>query len=152
MKTTSLDLSKKYLDWGRRNFAINQLDSAAHDFIYGDVFDWLRRLQKKQRVFDIIVLDPPTFSKSKEWGVFRAESDYERLVNTALPLLRKSGVLLASTNAARLEPQAFLKAVRKPALAAGRKILREHFVPQPPDFPITRAEPAYLKTVWLRVA
>lgn len=152
VRTTNLDLSRKYLEWGRRNFALNQIDSGAHDFIYGDVFDWLRRLQKKQRRFDIIVLDPPTFSKSKEWGVFRAEADYERLVSAALPLLRKNGVLLASTNAARMEPEAFLKAVRKATQAANRKILREHYVPQPPDFPITRAEPAYLKTVWLRVA
>ncbi len=47
--TTSLDLSKKYLDWGRRNFLLNGLDPAQHDFIYGDVFDWLRRLAKKSR-------------------------------------------------------------------------------------------------------
>ena len=65
-RTTSLDLSKKYLEWGRRNFALNGLDPAAHDFIYGDTFDWLRRLAKKGRAFDAVVLDPPTFSQSKE--------------------------------------------------------------------------------------
>src|ERR1700722_7436295 len=67
-RTTSLDLSKKYLDWGKRNFALNGLDPAAHDFIYGDTFDWLRRLAKKGRAFDPVVLDPPTFSQSKEPG------------------------------------------------------------------------------------
>src|SRR5208282_3924125 len=64
-RTTSLDLSKKYLEWGRRNFALNGLDPAAHDFIYGDAFDWLRRLAKKGRRFDAVLLDPPTFSQSK---------------------------------------------------------------------------------------
>ena len=149
--TTSLDLSKKYLDWGRRNFTLNALDPAAHDFIYGDAFDWLRRLAKKDRTFDAVVLDPPTFSQSKEHGAFRAEKDYGRLVTAALPLLRPGGVLLASTNAANWPPEDFLATVAAAIRGAGRKILQQHYVPQPPDFPISRQEPAYLKTMWLRV-
>ena len=151
-RTTSLDLSKKYLEWGRRNFALNDLDPAAHDFIFGDVFDWFRRLAKKQRSYDVIVLDPPTFSQSKEHGAFRAEKDYGKLVTTALPLLKPGGVLLASTNAAGLEPESFLEVILDSVSAARRKIVQQHYVPQPPDFPISRAEPAYLKTVWLRAS
>jgi len=150
-RTTSLDLSKKCLDWGKRNFALNQLDPGAHDFIYGDVFDWLRRLAKKQRLYDVILLDPPTFSQSKESGVFRADRDYGRLVAAALPLLRTGGVLFTSTNAADWPPEAFLAAVTEALHGANRKILQQHYVPQPPDFPISRTEPAYLKTVWLRI-
>ena len=150
-RTTSLDLSRKYLDWGRRNFTLNALDPAAHDFIYGDAFDWLRRLAKKARAFDVVVLDPPTFSQSKEHGAFRAEKDYGRLVTAAQPLLRPGGVLLASTNAADWPPEDFLAIVTAAVRSAGRKILQHHYVPQPPDFPVTRSEPAYLKTVWLRV-
>jgi 23S rRNA (cytosine1962-C5)-methyltransferase len=150
-KTTSLDLSKKYLEWGRRNFALNGLDPAAHDFIYGDAFDWLRRLAKKGRAFDAVALDPPTFSQSKEHGVFRAEKDFGKLVITALPLIRPGGVLFASTNAADWPPEKFLADVEKAIHPARRKILQRHHVPQPPDFPISRAEPAYLKTVWLRI-
>ncbi|MGA2242459.1 MAG: pseudouridine synthase [Verrucomicrobiota bacterium] len=150
-KTTSLDLSKKYLEWGRRNFALNGLDPAAHDFIYGDAFDWLRRLAKKWRVFDVVALDPPTFSQSKEHGVFRAEKDYGKLVAVALPLVKPGGVLFASTNAADWLPEKFLADVEKAIHSARRKILQRHHVPQPPDFPISRAEPAYLKTVWLRI-
>ena len=101
-RTTSLDLSKKYLEWGKRNFALNGLDPAAHDFIYGDAFDWLRRLAKKSRAFDAMVLDPPTFSQSKEHGTFRAEKDYSKLVTAALPVLKPGGILFASTNAAGL--------------------------------------------------
>jgi len=151
-RTTSLDLSKKYLEWGRRNFALNDLDPAAHDFIFGDVFDWFRRLAKKQRAYDVIVLDPPTFSQSKENGAFRAEKDYGKLVSAALPLLKPGGVLLASTNAAGLEPESFLEDIRESVSSAGRRILQQHYVPQPPDFPVSRAEPAYLKTVWQRVS
>ena len=151
-RVTSLDLSRKYLDWGRRNFELNGLDPAGHDFIYGDVFDWLRRLAKKARQFDVLILDPPTFSRSQEHGDFRSETDYGLLVSLALPLLRANGVLLASTNTARLMPASFVAQVRGAILGAGRGIVQEHYVPQPPDFPITREEPAYLKTLWLRIA
>ncbi len=151
-RVTSLDLSKKYLEWGKRNFALNGLDPAAHDFIFGDTFDWLRRLAKKGRAFDVIVLDPPTFSQSKDHGTFRADKDYGKLVTAALSVLKPGGVLLASTNAAEWPPEEFLADVETAIHGAKRKILQKHYVPQPPDFPISRDEPAYLKTVWLKVA
>jgi 23S rRNA (cytosine1962-C5)-methyltransferase len=150
-RATSLDLSKKYLEWGKRNFVRNGLDPAAHDFIYGDAFDWLRRLAKKGHTFDAVVLDPPTFSQSKEHGTFRAEKDCGTLVTAALPVLKPGGILFVSTNAADLPPENFLADVEAAIHATKRKILQRHYVPQPPDFPISRAEPAYLKTVWLRI-
>lgn len=150
-RTTSLDLSRKYLDWGRRNFELNGLNPAEHDFIFGDVFDWLRRLKRKGRAFDAIVLDPPTFSQSKEFGVFRAEHDFGKLVAAVLPLLRAEGVLLASTNASSYAPEDFLGEVDGAIRSAGRRVRQQHYAPQPPDFPVSRLEPAYLKTVWLRV-
>jgi 23S rRNA (cytosine1962-C5)-methyltransferase len=149
-KTTSLDLSKKYLAWGKRNFALNGIDPAQHDFIFGDTFDWLRRFAKKGRAFDVIVLDPPTFSQSKESGMFRVEKDFGKLVAAALPVLKPSGVLFCSTNAADFPPEKFLAEIEK-AAAARRKILQKHYFPQPPDFPVSREEPAYLKTGWMRV-
>ena len=150
-RTTSIDLSKKYLEWGQRNFALNQLDPEEHEFICGDVFDWLRRLAKKQRRFDAILLDPPTFSQSRESGAFRAEKDYGKLMRLALELLKPSGVLFASTNAAGWRPEEFLASLESAIRDSGRKILQRHYVPQPPDFPVSRSEPAYLKTVWLRI-
>ena len=151
-RTTSLDLSRKYLEWGRSNFELSHLDPDAHEFIAGDVFDWLRRLAKRQRQFEVILLDPPTFSQSKVSGVFRAEKDYGKLVSAALPLLVPGGVLFASTNAADWAPEAFLTVLKSAIHSGSRRIVQEHYVPQPPDFPISRAEPAYLKTVWLRLA
>jgi 23S rRNA (cytosine1962-C5)-methyltransferase len=151
-RAISLDLSKKYLEWGRRNFAHNQIDPAAHDFIYGDVFDWLKRFAKKERRFDALILDPPTFSQSKTSGTFRAESDYEKLLELAAPLLKPQGVLLASTNAGALMPEKFAALVKETLTSRGRRILAEHYVPQPIDFPISRDEPAHLKSLWLRLA
>jgi 23S rRNA (cytosine1962-C5)-methyltransferase len=150
-RVTSLDLSRKYLDWGRRNFVLNGLDAAPHEFLAGDVFDWLRRWLKKDRRFEIILLDPPAFSQSKVSGTFQAEQDFGRLVGAAVGLLQPGGILFASCNARKLAPERFLAMITEAIQAAGRKIRQQHYVPQPPDFPIHRAEPAYLKTVWLRV-
>jgi 23S rRNA (cytosine1962-C5)-methyltransferase len=150
-KTTNIDLSKKYLDWGKRNFALNQIEAANHDFICGDVFDWLRRFGKRGRLFEVIVLDPPTFSQAKGQGTFQAKKDYGKLVAASLSLLKPEGVLLACSNAAKIKPEQFLQTVTTAVGAAKRAIIQRHYVPQPPDFPITRGEPAYLKTVWLKI-
>jgi 23S rRNA (cytosine1962-C5)-methyltransferase len=147
-RVTSIDVSKKYLEWGKRNFDLNGLDSAEHDFIFGDVFEWLKRLRKKDRQFEVILLDPPTFSNSRQHGIFRAEHDYGDLVSAALPLLSSPGVLFASTNAASWPAEEFLASVRRAVSKAGRTVRNEHYVPQPPDFPVSRADPAYLKTAW----
>lgn len=151
-RATSLDLSRKYLDWGKRNFALNGIDPAAHDFIYGDFFEWTKRFAKKGRLFDGILLDPPTFSQSKISGIFRAEKDYGELVKATLPLLKPGGVFFCSANAADWTPEEFMKSLGQAITSSGRKIAAQHYVPQPPDFPISRQEPAYLKTVWLRLA
>jgi 23S rRNA (cytosine1962-C5)-methyltransferase len=150
-RVTSLDLSKKYLEWGRRNFALNGLDPAAHDFIYGDTFDWLKRFAKKGRLFDAVVLDPPTFSQSKAHGVFRVEKDFEALAAAAVAVLKPGGTLLAATNSATLKPENFVEMVHRAIQRSGRLVTSEHYAPQPPDFPITRDEPGHLKTLWVRV-
>ena len=100
----------------------------------------------------MILLDPPTFSRSPGHGDFRCDTDYGRLVSLALPLLQPDGVLLCSTNMARLDPEPFIDQLHAAIRGSGRRIIQEHFVPQPPDFPITREEPAYLKTIWLRIS
>jgi 23S rRNA (cytosine1962-C5)-methyltransferase len=150
-RTTSIDLSRKYLEWGKSNFLANDIDPVGHDLIYGDTLDWLGRFRKKQRQFDLILLDPPTFSQSKIGGVFRAQKDYGRLVAAALAVLKKDGILFASTNAADWAAEDFIHVLHSSVAAARRKILKTHYVPQPPDFPISREESAYLKTIWLQV-
>ena len=151
-KTTSIDLSRKYLDWGRRNFVLNGLSESDHEFLYGDVFDWLHRLNKKGARYDVVVLDPPTFSTARKSGPFRAEKDFGNLLALAMRAVAPGGVIFAATNATRLTPEEFLAVVDAAARTAGRPILQSRYVPQPPDFPIHREEPAHLKTIWLRLA
>ena len=144
---TSLDLSKRYLDWGRDNFRLNGMDPAAHDFIYGDCFDWLARLAKKGRQFDYLLLDPPTFSTVKKGRPFSAEKDYAKLVALAEPLVKRGGTLFCSTNARSLTPQRFVDAVKRGAPRARSA----EFATQPFDFRVAHGEKPYLKTIWVEL-
>jgi 23S rRNA (cytosine1962-C5)-methyltransferase len=150
--TTSLDLSKKYLEWGKRNFALNDLDSSAHDFVFGDAFDWLSRWAKRGKSFELVILDPPTFSRSKKSGSFRADKDYGALAQSALKVLVPGGVLLASCNTETWAPEEFVATLGKAVADQGRRVLLSHYSPQPPDFPVSRGDPAYLKTLWLKIS
>jgi len=151
-RVTSLDLSRKYLDWGKRNFLENGLDPAKHDFIFGDVFDWCKRLAKKGRTFDAIILDPPTFSRSKEGGVFRVEKDFPKLLAAALPLLKSPGLIFASSNAAPWRAEEFADMLKTRVIACGRSMRSFLYVAQPFDFPIHPLESAHLKSAWLSLA
>ena len=149
--TTNVDLSKKYLDWGQKNFELNNLNPNDHDFIYGDTFDWMKRLQKKGKLYDLVILDPPTFSRSKISGLFQAKQHYKMLANAASKLVQKNGVILACCNAATLSSSNFKSDLRQGILKGGRKIIQSVNSTQPLDFPSTSEEPAYLKAYWLRL-
>jgi len=140
-RTTNIDLSGKYLDWGRRNFALNRLDAAAHLFLRGDVLDWLARLARKRRAFDVVLLDPPTFSRSKQSGTFQAERDYPKLVRAALAVLRPGGLLFASTNAHGWNRKgSWTKSGTPPWQAAGRSASSTTPL-NPPTFPSPATNP-----------
>lgn len=96
--TTSVDMSQTYLRWAQDNFEMNNLDPANHRFINADVLDWLRT-QKLANTFDIIFLDPPTFSNSKKMeDTFEVERDQDFLVDQCMGMLRAGGVLYFSNN------------------------------------------------------
>jgi len=100
-ETTSVDVSGRYLDWGKRNFTHNGLDPAVHRFAKMDTFEFMTYAARKGLTYDLIVLDPPSFgSGSKKRGIraWSAESDYAKLVSESAKLLRPRGVIFASTN------------------------------------------------------
>ncbi len=93
---TSVDLSTTYQEWAKRNFELNQLSLKDHNFITVSAIDYLKTAQNK---FDIIFLDPPTFSNSKKMSEdFEIEKDHVFLVENCLRLLNPSGVLYFSNN------------------------------------------------------
>jgi 23S rRNA (guanine2445-N2)-methyltransferase / 23S rRNA (guanine2069-N7)-methyltransferase len=96
LETTSVDMSYTYLDWGRRNFDLNALPADKHRLIQADCLEWMA--QSGQR-FDLIFLDPPTFSNSKRMEEsFDIQRDHVPLIQAASRLLSGGGVLLFSTN------------------------------------------------------
>ncbi|WP_409301460.1 bifunctional 23S rRNA (guanine(2069)-N(7))-methyltransferase RlmK/23S rRNA (guanine(2445)-N(2))-methyltransferase RlmL [Pseudomonas sp. KCJK8993] len=93
--TTSVDLSKTYLDWARRNFSLNGF-SDKNRLEQGDVMAWLETCRDE---FDLIFIDPPTFSNSKRMeGVFDVQRDHVQLLDLALARLAPGGVLYFSNN------------------------------------------------------
>jgi len=141
-ETTTLDLSQPYLDWAKRNFSHNHLDPEAHHFCKGDAFHWLRRFAKQKRVFDGVVLDPPTFSRDAEGKIFRAEENFGELVALAGEVLAPGGWILCCTNFRSITSRDFAQVL----LDSVRRPMRARHTAMPPDF---TAEP-YLKSVWLR--
>ncbi|MFC3607078.1 bifunctional 23S rRNA (guanine(2069)-N(7))-methyltransferase RlmK/23S rRNA (guanine(2445)-N(2))-methyltransferase RlmL [Stutzerimonas tarimensis] len=102
--TTSVDLSRTYLDWARRNLALNGL-SERHQLVQSDVMEWLAQ---EQGIYDLIFMDPPTFSNSKRMeGVFDVQRDHVRLLDLAMARLAPGGTLYFSNNFRKftLEPR-----------------------------------------------
>lgn len=150
--TTSVDLSRNYLEWGKDNFRANDLDPAGHEFVFGDTFEWLKRFAKRRQNWDVVILDPPTFSTTKKGRVFQAARDYEDLAVLAMPLVTPGGWLLCSTNQRTLEAEQFEKSIKTAAQRCGRAIEALEFETLPFDFRMAPKERAYLKTFWAKLA
>ena len=94
--TLSIDLSNTYLDWARRNFLLNSIGGKAHRLKKADCIDYL---SSKYEKFDLIFLDPPTFSNSKSSSnVLDIQRDHALLIQGAMNKLEKEGLLIFSTN------------------------------------------------------
>ncbi len=94
---TSVDLSKTYLSWAEDNFEANNLNKNKHHFIHADVKQYLKTLQPNS--FDLVVIDPPTFSNSKRMKDFLdIQRDHVELLNDVLKATTTNGVVYFSTN------------------------------------------------------
>lgn len=97
-KTTTVDLSKKYIEWTKSNFKLNQISVENHDFYALDSLEYLKFAAKKGIQFDIIVCDPPSFSRDKKGHVFQIEKHFVKLLEATLNVLSPKGFILFSTN------------------------------------------------------
>jgi 23S rRNA (cytosine1962-C5)-methyltransferase len=98
----SVDLSNTYLDWAKRNMELNGFTGSQFTYIKADVMQWLPGIS--DGCFDIIVLDPPTFSNSKSMkDIFDIQLQHIELINTCLQKLDHGGVLYFSTNARKFQ-------------------------------------------------
>ena len=132
--TVSVDLSRKSLDRGRENFTLNNLPTSEHRFIADDVFEVLPYLTRKGQKFDMIILDPPTFSRSHRGKTFQVQSDFEDLVRTALEVANRDARILLSTNCSTFDERA-LEVMARFCLKAARRAGDFHCEPVPAEFP-----------------
>lgn len=143
-ETLSIDLSAKSLKRGKENFALNSLSTAGHRFIADDVFTVLPRLARKAETFDMIILDPPTFSQTKRGKPFQVERDLERLIGMALEVASRDARILISTNCAQMTTKG-LELMSRFCLKIARRAGTFHREPAPAEFPPDVAA----RTVWL---
>jgi 23S rRNA (cytosine1962-C5)-methyltransferase len=143
-RTVSVDLSKKSLDRGRENFELNDVSTEGHRFIAEDVMTFLPRLARKAEKFDVLILDPPTFSRTHRGKAFQVERDFETLLFHALELAERDGKILLSTNCTTLNERG-LEVMARFCLKTSRRAGSLHSEPPLPDFP----RGAGARTVWL---
>lgn len=108
--TTSIDLSNTYTSWGKENFELNHIPLEHHKIIRGDCLKIIKELNLQKERFDVIIIDPPTISRSKKMDqLFDIQQDYLFLLAQAIQLLAPQGLIFFSTNSKkfRLDPQAF---------------------------------------------
>ena len=95
-KVTTVDLSNTYIDWSKANFRLNEIKLNEHKFITSDVFKFLKETQD---TFDVIIIDPPSFSNSKKiHSIFDVQRDHRGLIDLAFLRLNSSGVIFFSNN------------------------------------------------------
>jgi len=111
-QSVSVDLSNRYCQWAERNLALNEADPSAHVVIRRDVSTWLQEASPDER-FDVILLDPPTFSNSTGTEHdFSVQADHVAMIEACLERLTTDGTLIFSNNFRRFQMD--------PALEAGR--------------------------------
>ncbi|HEX6637797.1 MAG TPA: class I SAM-dependent methyltransferase, partial [Steroidobacteraceae bacterium] len=108
-ETTTVDMSATYLDWAQRNLAVNGFPGSDHTFVRADCIAWLEKAVAERRAYDLIFLDPPTFSNSKRMDeVLDVQRDHAWLVERCMALLARGGKLVFSNNAQKFKLDAAL--------------------------------------------
>lgn len=151
MKTTSVDLAKRSLAKTIEQFSVNGIDYEQQDIKVMDVFDYFRYAKRHELKFDLVVLDPPSFARSKKY-TFSTAKDYPALLKDAIAITEKNGVIVASTNNSSFGMKKFKTFIEQAFSEAGSKfkILEESSLPR--DFRTNRDFPEfnYLKVVILQ--
>ena len=150
-QTTSVDLANRSLSKTREQFSVNDIDPETQIIIVEDVFKYFRYAVKKELKFDMVVLDPPSFARSKKF-TFSASKDYTNLLKEAIAITEKEGVIVASTNCSSFNMQRFKSFIDSAFSQMGDRytILEEYSLPK--DFKTIDAfkEGNYLKVVFIK--
>ncbi|SCM97684.1 Uncharacterized protein BWINRASL_04362 [Bacillus mycoides] len=149
-KTTSVDLANRSLSKTTEQFSVNEIDYEAQDIIVEDVFLYFKYAAKKKMKFDMVVLDPPSFARSKKY-TFSAAKDYKNLLKETIAITENNGIIVASTNCSAFDMKkfnGFIDTAFK-EMNGKYKILEEYSLPE--DFRTIDQfkEGDYLKVVFI---
>ncbi|MGH1288721.1 class I SAM-dependent rRNA methyltransferase [Bacillus toyonensis] len=149
-KTTSVDLANRSLSKTIEQFSVNEVDYEAQDIIVEDVFLYFKYAAKKNMKFDMVVLDPPSFARSKKY-TFSAAKDYKNLLKETISITENNGIIVASTNCSAFDMKKFKGFIDTAfkEMNGKYKILEEHSLPE--DFRTIDQfkEGDYLKVVFI---
>ncbi|MFC0272914.1 class I SAM-dependent rRNA methyltransferase [Metabacillus herbersteinensis] len=106
LKTTSVDLAKRSLSKTIEQFSVNDIDHQAQDIIVEDVFNYFKYAGRKKLKFDMVILDPPSFARSKKF-TFSAAKDYTNLLKDTIVITEDNGLIVASTNCSTFSMKKF---------------------------------------------
>jgi 23S rRNA (cytosine1962-C5)-methyltransferase len=150
-KTTSVDLANRSLSKTMEQFSINGIEPESQAIIVEDVFNYFKYAIKKQLKFEMVILDPPSFARSKKM-VFSAEKDYKNLLKEAIVITEDNGIIVASTNCSSFGMEKFKGFIEMAFKESnGRYKLLEEFS-LPADFRTIKEFPEgnYLKVVFIK--
>lgn len=151
-RAVNLDVSWPALERGRANYRANGLAPAPDDFLYGDTFDLLPQLARDHELFDLVILDPPGFARTKT-HTFSAAQDYDKLARSAAQVTAPGGLLVACCNVAELSWNRFRDRVVAGLDEAWRaaEVIGIYRAPVL-DFPTLPDRESYLKVLVARLA
>ncbi|ERJ12713.1 class I SAM-dependent rRNA methyltransferase [Haloplasma contractile] len=151
VKTTSVDLANRSLDKTIEQFSINDIDYESQDIIVMDVFKYFKYAVKKGLTFDMVILDPPSFARSKK-NVFSAAKDYTNLLKEAIAITEDEGIIVASTNASSFNMKKFKRFINQAFKESNRNYQLVDEFSLPRDYKTKKEYPegSYLKVVFIK--
>jgi len=150
-KTTSVDLAKRSLAKTQEQFSINNIDIDAQDILVQDVFNYFKYAIRKEIYFDMIVVDPPSFARSKKHS-FSVAKDYVKLLKEVIEITNRDGIIVASTNYANFNMDRFKSFIDKAFRESNLKYKIKETFYLPKDFRVSPKfkEADYLKVVFIK--
>ncbi|MFJ7978172.1 class I SAM-dependent rRNA methyltransferase [Peribacillus sp. JNUCC 23] len=151
IKTTSVDLANRSLPKTSEQFSINGINPEEQNIVVMDVFNYFKYAIKKNLMFDMVILDPPSFAKSKKF-TFSAAKDYKNLLKDTIAITEDEGVIVASTNSSSFDMKKFKSFIDAAFKESGFTYKIEEQFSLPDDYHTIKEfkEGNYLKVVFIR--
>lgn len=149
IKTVNVDSSKEYLDIGKKNFVLNDIDLSNHKFISEDVFKFIEENNANNIKYDVVIIDPPPVSFNTTIGTFSTKYHYDRLITLAKPLVKEGGFLICFDTYKLTTKAEWLSKIKSVLNEDWKKIFE---LSQSYDYPVRKHDSAssYLKGIVLK--